>query len=190
MPVTDVDHTRTARLDLDAPTVADLDELHEIFADPRVWQHLPSGRHLTLDETRDMLDRWLADWAKGGLGTWVVRADGVPTILGTAGCSLRADGAWWNLGYRFAPAAQGHGYAREAARAAIDAARTLKPHVPVVALLLGHNEASRRVAEDLGLELRHRGSEGPDTVNGAVRLVMSDRPLPGDLVRRIVDADR
>jgi hypothetical protein len=37
-------HLRTERLCLDAVTHHDLDQVHELRADPEVWRHLPSGR--------------------------------------------------------------------------------------------------------------------------------------------------
>lgn len=41
----DLRHVTTERLRLDAPTPDDLQALHEIYSDPRVWTHFPSLRH-------------------------------------------------------------------------------------------------------------------------------------------------
>ncbi|WP_407923466.1 GNAT family N-acetyltransferase [Actinomyces culturomici] len=49
--------------------------------------------------------------------------------MGYAGCWLK-DGAFWNLGYRLSPELQGRGYALEASRAAIAAAREVAPRGP------------------------------------------------------------
>jgi RimJ/RimL family protein N-acetyltransferase len=178
---------RTARLLLDAPRVDDLDALHEIYGDARTWTHLPTGRHADPDRTAQLLERWLDDWRTTGLGAWVVHEAADPsTVIGHGGCALRGDaesgGAFWNLGYRFSPEAQGRGYATELSRAAIEAARGLRPEVPVVAYLLEHNVASARVAEKVGLVLRHRAPDAGNPDPDAIRLVYADRELsPAEL---------
>ncbi|MFE5776039.1 GNAT family N-acetyltransferase [Brachybacterium sp. NPDC056505] len=174
----------TERLDLHVPRLSDLPELHALYADPRVWEHFPQLRHTDEQDTRTMLEHWIAQWERDGLGTWIVRPRGEGELLGNAGCSLRgavdeaAKGArFWNLGYRFRPEAQGQGFAREAARAAIEAARAAAADVPVVAFLLEHNEASAALARRLGLVQRHRGPDAGNPDPSAVRLVFSDREL-------------
>lgn len=173
---------RSGRLLLDGPRADDLDDLHEIYGDPRTWLHLPSGRHAEVAQTAALLERWLDDWRTVGLGAWVVHEASDPSfVIGHGGCALRGDldggGAFWNLGYRFRPEAQGHGYATELSLAAIEAARGLRPEVPVVAYLLEHNHASARVAEKAGLTLRHRAPDAGNPDPAAIRLVYADREL-------------
>ncbi|HEX7349833.1 GNAT family N-acetyltransferase [Brachybacterium sp.] len=166
--------TRTDRLQLDPPSAVDLADLHRLYSDPRTWTHLPSGRFADLGTTRDALENWLDDWREQGLGAWMVREDG--EVVGHGGCAVRQD-AFWNLGYRFAPEAQGRGLATEVARAAVAAAREARPELPVVAYLLEHNRASAAVAERVGLSLRHRGPDAGNPDPSAVRLVLADRAL-------------
>ena len=166
--------TTTARLQLDPPREADLEDLHRIYSDARTWTHLPSGRFADLATTRGALAGWLADWREHGLGAWVAREDGI--VVGHGGCAVR-QGAFWNLGYRFAPEAQGRGLATELARAAVDAAREHRPELPVVAYLLENNPASAAVAGKVGLALRHRGPDAGNPDPSAVRLIYADRAL-------------
>lgn len=166
--------TRTERLELEAPLPEDLEELHRLYSDPRTWTHLPSGRFADLDVTRGALERWIDDWREQGLGAWVVREGG--EVVGHGGCAVRQN-AFWNLGYRFAPEAQGRGLATELARTALATARDTRPELPVVAYLLEHNRASAVVAEKVGLTLRHRGPDAGNPDPSAVRLVFSDRAL-------------
>lgn len=104
----------------------------------------------------------------------MVRAHDGDAVLAHAGCSPR-DG-WWNLGYRFAADTHGQGLATEAPRPALAAAVQVRD-VPVVAYLLEHNHASRRVADKLGLTLQHRGPDAGNPDPAAVRLVYADRQL-------------
>lgn len=170
----DLRHLTTERLRLDIPTADDLDEMHAIYSDPRVWTHFPTLRHTEPARTRSMLEVWMAAWDDIGLGPWIVRAVDDDAVLGHAGCSPR-DG-WWNLGYRFAAETHGRGLATEASRPALAAAVRVRD-MPVVAYLLEHNHASRRVADKLGLTLQHRGPDAGNPDPSAARLVYADRPL-------------
>lgn len=104
-------------------------------------------------------------------------------FLGNAGCWLRP-GGWWNLGYAITSDCRRAGLATEACAPALAAAREVRPDAPVIARLLEHNTASRRVAERLGMTLVHRGpAEGH---RDAVRLVHADRELtPEELTARL-----
>ena len=64
--------TATARLQLDPPREADLEDLHRIYSDARTWTHLPSGRFADLATTRAALARWLEDWERE---SWQVSRD-------------------------------------------------------------------------------------------------------------------
>lgn len=143
------------RLHLRAMTSADLDRVHALLADARVWTHLPSGVHRDRKQTEDMLARYLAAWEQHGLGYWMAEmADG--TFVGIGGCT-RKPGPAWNLYYRFVPEFHGQGFATELALTAIEAAKTVDKDLPVVALLLEHNRASEAVAKKIGLRLAWQG---------------------------------
>lgn len=172
----DLQHVRTGRLRLDAPRPEDLLELAAIYSDPRVWTHFPTLRHTEPERTQVMLEGWIAGWERDGLGQWLVRWLDDDTVIGHAGCSLRPAG-WWNLGYRFAADVHGGGLATEAARFAVAQARLARPGSPVVAYLLEHNVASKKVAEKLGLTLQHSGPDEGNPDPAAVRLVYADRTL-------------
>jgi RimJ/RimL family protein N-acetyltransferase len=170
---------RTERLDLYRPTADDVAAVSAICSDPRVWTHFPSKRHTDPSETARAVARWASGWATNGLDAWVARERGTDAVLGYGGCGLRED-AFWNLGYRLAPTAQGRGYATELARAALDRALAADPDLPVVASLLAHDAASEAVARRLGMTLAHRGPDAGNPDPTAVRLVYADRPLSGD----------
>ena len=78
----------------------------------------------------------------------------------------------WNVYYRLAPSQLGHGYATEIARAGVDAAHECDPDVPVIAWILPHNAASRRVVERLGFA-DYGAWDNP--AGGGVHRVYADR---------------
>lgn len=166
----------TARLELWRPRSDDVDGLHPLLADARLWTHFPTLRHRSPAQTAAMLRRWMSAWAADGLGTWVVRDPASHAVLGYGGCStLRGEA--WNVGYRLAVEAQGRGLATEVARRGMVRAREIRPDLPMVAYLLEHNLASAAVARKLGLELVDRAPDAGNPDQSAVRLIFADRPL-------------
>lgn len=174
--------TVTDRLTLARPTEQDLAGLHELHADPAVWTHLPSARHTSIEQTRELVERYSAGWDANGLDVWVARDTATGELVGIGGPSLRG-GVAWNLYYRLAPAAWGRGYAQELIAAARAAVTETGSDLPVVAFLLEHNEGSRRAAERAGLEVVWRGPDAGNPDPGAVRLVFADRPLSAEALR-------
>jgi len=134
---------------------------------------------------------------RDGLGYWTARLRGdlpgtdlhAGDVVGTGGCALRVGTAWWNLYYRFTPAAWGRGLAAELVTAAVEAAHRAAPDRPVVAVLLEHNERSRGRAEGAGLQPLWRGPDAGNPDPGAVRLVYADRALDDALVSRIAERE-
>lgn len=168
---------------LDVPTPDDLESLHRIYSDPRVWTHFPSGCHADPASTAEMIQNWVDGWERDGLSHWLVSDAESGALLGHVGCDVRR-GAFWNLGYRLAPEAQGRGIATRVGKAAADRAVEVYPTLPVIAYLLEHNRASARVAEKLGLTLKYRAHDAGNPDPEAIRLIYADR----DLRREELDA--
>lgn len=179
--------TRTERLWLDAMSSSDLDDFYDIHRDPAGWTHLPAGRHTSRDVSATKLEAIVAQWATDDLGYWAVREAEAGPVVGVAGCAVPPGSPWWNLYYRVAGSAQGHGYAAEAARRAIDAAHAVRPDRPVLAYLLEHNLASRRTTERLGLQQVWRGPDRDHPDPDAIRIVYLDRAPDDELTRRIAE---
>jgi RimJ/RimL family protein N-acetyltransferase len=190
-------HLSTPQLRLDAVVATDLDDHVGLLSDPGTWAHLPSGRHTSAERTMEGIGHSLGHWQRDGLGYWTARLrEDLPgtdlragDVVGTGGCALRVGTAWWNLYYRFTPAAWGRGLAAELVTAALGAAHAVAPERPVVAVLLEHNERSRGRAERAGLLLRWRGPDAGNPDPAAVRLVYADRDLDAALLARVVAHD-
>lgn len=122
-----VDDLLTGRLRLRTWTDADRPAFAAMNADPEVVEHLPA----VLDRASSdaLMDRLRAVWAERGIGLWAVerRSDGL--LLGWAGLNPMPDGTpgagEWEVGWRLARHAWGHGYATEAAAEALRVAREL-----------------------------------------------------------------
>ncbi|MEM5985760.1 GNAT family N-acetyltransferase [Corynebacterium hesseae] len=143
----------TPRLNLSAPTDADIDAVFAIHSDARTYEHRPELAMKTREEAVELARSWQQNWSEKQLGYYVVSTlDG--TSIGFTGVrhSEEADEEVLNLYYRFAPESQGKGYAKEAAAAAIASARKRFPQLPVVAIIDPTNEASIALALKLGLQ--------------------------------------
>lgn len=163
----------TDRLVLSAASVNDVDALFPITSDPEGWHHAPDGRHRDEQTTRDWLARAADRWVVDGLSYWIVRRREDEQTIGVGGVQRQVTGNW-NLYYRLATHAWGHGYAVELARAGLVAAHARDSSVAVIAWALEHHVSSRRVAERAGL--RDYGAH-VDPSDGTVRLAFADRDI-------------
>jgi RimJ/RimL family protein N-acetyltransferase len=191
MPLRDcsamTDELRTERLLLRPLTLDHVDDYYRVYGDPRTWEHQPRHRHTTRGESARAIERSMESHRAYGFGHCaVVLREPVAglaagSFLGSAGAAmLRFDA--WNLGYRFAPEAWGHGFATEAAAVALAMARSTRPDTPVTARVLARNRASVRVLERLGLERVWSGASsaahaGRDDTTHLERMVFADRAL-------------
>ncbi|MEJ3749021.1 GNAT family N-acetyltransferase [Actinomycetes bacterium KLBMP 9797] len=179
----------TARLSLRAPTMADLPQLFELYADPQVWGPDPLSRHDNPDQTARMIDTWCAAWHRDGLGMWIATSaeeDTYGAFVGIGGCFIRY-GIAWNLGYRLSPRFWGRGYAQEISAAAMSAARAGRPELPITAYVLEGNGRSQATVERTGMTLVWRGPDAGNPDATAVRLLYADRRLPDEVVHALTE---
>ena len=167
----------TERLVMRAPQEEDRDLWVRLHRDPSLYRHAPwalapsdgaAGKHF--DEVR-------AHWARHGFGYHVValrRRDGTGDTgaepIGVGGLR-EADGGELNLYYRFSGAAQGEGYAREAARVWV-AAGVEHLDGTVTAVAKEHNVASVRTALTAGLGRAGTGHADGDPVGDAPSVLL------------------
>ncbi|RKG97634.1 GNAT family N-acetyltransferase [Corallococcus carmarthensis] len=162
--IQDFERTTTDRLLLRAIRESDLDAVFALHSDPATNRFSRRGFMQTLDDARKTLGLWLEDWARDGVGYWLVeRLEAPGVVVGLGGVRHKElDGQRvLNLAYRFTPQTWGSGYATEVSRAALALAARHLPHVPLVAIIHPENTASLRVAERLGMRLdRHVTEDG------------------------------
>jgi ribosomal-protein-alanine N-acetyltransferase len=143
----------TERLILRNFRAADREPFAAMNADPEVMELFPAP--LTRDESDAFMDRIVQRWDEDGSGLWALerRADGV--LLGFAGLAVpRFETAFTpavEVGWRLARHAWGHGYATEAAEAALRYGFQRLGLAEIVSFTTVANERSRRVMERLGM---------------------------------------
>jgi RimJ/RimL family protein N-acetyltransferase len=120
--------------------------------DREVMEFYPALR--TRDETAAVIARTQLALAADGFGFWAVEVPGAHDFIGYVGISLVTFDAPFTpaveIGWRLARHAWGHGYATEAARAALAVGWTKGLH-EIVAFLVAANRRSAAVAERIGM---------------------------------------
>ena len=166
----------TARLVLRRWREEDREPFAAMNADPEVMRYFL--RPLTQDESDRFIDRIEARFETDGIGLWAVerREDGA--FLGFTGLAPATFEAWFTpaieVGWRFVASAWGHGYATEAARAAVRFGFEVRDLTTILSWTSVLNVRSIAVMERLGM--LHDAAED------------FDHPLipPGDPLRRQV----
>lgn len=143
----------TERLLLRALAPDDVDAFADLYADPDVMRYIGPGRPLTRAEVAELLGRRMREFERQGYGILAVVEKATGRLVGRCGLiHWEIEGLdELEVGYIFARAAWGHGYATEAAAAVRDFALERLGQRRLVALIRPGNEASERVAEKLGM---------------------------------------
>ncbi|GAA2079648.1 GNAT family N-acetyltransferase [Aeromicrobium tamlense] len=145
----------TERLKLRPWTPADREPFAELNADPEVMEHFPSVLDRAASDA--LADRFETRMAHQGWGLWVVEAQG--RFAGMAGLNpvppevraLLRGSPPVEVGWRFARWAWGHGWATEAAAAAVRHGFDMLGLREIVSFTAVGNLRSRAVMERLGM---------------------------------------
>lgn len=157
------DELRTPRLLLRRWRGEDRAPFAALNADPEVMEHFPAP--LTRAQSDALVDRIEDHFAEHGYGLWAVEADGA--FIGFTGLSWATWEAAFTpaleVGWRLVRSAWGHGYASEAATAAL--ARGFGDVEEIVSFTALTNTRSQRVMERIGLQ-RDREFDHPNVARG------------------------
>lgn len=154
----------TERMLVRAPSTDDLPLYERHFLHPEIerWLRPPPLRRFDAAQVQELLDRDLRHWDEHGFGPWVLEDRDGGSFIGRGGLAWTTidDLLTVELPWSIEPARHGEGLATEAALRAVGHAGSLG-FEGVVALILPHNVASRRVAEKAGMrageEVEHAG---------------------------------
>jgi RimJ/RimL family protein N-acetyltransferase len=148
----------TARLRLREIHEKDLEFQGAMLRDPEVVRHLGGTLHSREDTWRRMMAARGA-WEMFGYGYWTAERRDDGAYLGTVGfADYKRDmtpsiEGLPEMGWIFAPHAQGQGYAREAVAAGIKWADEALGRRELVAIISHGNDASTRLAEKCGFSV-------------------------------------
>jgi RimJ/RimL family protein N-acetyltransferase len=152
-PAAAVPRLPTERLLLREWRDADREPFAAMNGDARVMEHFPSV--LSRAESDGLVDRIEARWRNDGLGLWAVERVADGAFLGFTGLASPAAAPdlppFVEIGWRFAVDAWGHGYATEAARAAVGWGFDVYGLGEIASWTTIRNERSRAVMERIGM---------------------------------------
>jgi len=146
----DVRALRTGRLWLRPVGYQDLPELVRLKGDPRVFAVMLGGVRTPEQAARELAED-IAFWGRHGVGMWTVRSAETEQFLGLVGMHGRPDGRGVALRFALDAAAQGRGYASEAAGAALRYAHERAGLERVIAVARASNIGSRQVLGAIGM---------------------------------------
>lgn len=143
----------TERLILRPPEDRDRDAIAAFNGDPQVGAWL--ARALTRQESDELVDRIQRHIAEHGFGFWAVARKADAAVIGLAGLMVvgpempAAPGV--EIGWRLAPETWGHGYASEAAQAALAWGFANRDLAEIVAFTAQSNLRSQAVMRRIGM---------------------------------------
>jgi RimJ/RimL family protein N-acetyltransferase len=150
-------------------------------ADPRVMEFFPAV--LSRAETEARVARIRNQFERNGFGLWALEVPGTADFIGFAGLGIPQFEAPFTpcveIGWRLAFEHWGHGYATEAARAALDFGFGKLQLEQIVSFTVPANVRSRRVMERLGMT--HSPTEDFDHP-----LVAEGHPLRRHVLYRLI----
>src|SRR3569623_1415898 len=123
-----------------------------IFGDPEVMRYSMSGPDPSVESTQARVQKLMDHQALFGFSLWVVEDRSTGTFLGDCGLKQLEEGPEIEVGYRFAKAHWGRGYASEAAEASVLYGFGTLGLARIVAVVEPPNVASRNVLEKIGLK--------------------------------------
>jgi RimJ/RimL family protein N-acetyltransferase len=147
--------------------------VHKIYSESIVWRYMGVGPTTTLEESRERLERMLGYQRDNGYTFWAVTLGDTGELIGDTGLiPLEGVGPEVEIGWRYASAHWGKGYATEAATACRDLGFSRFGLERIYVDVHPQNERSQNVARKLGARklgpAKHRGFD-------VVRFVI-DRP--------------
>lgn len=161
----------TPRLVLRLPEARDAEALMEIHHDPQAARYVVFGAsHAGLSAAWRNIATMLGHWQLRGYGQWTVVERGTDEVIGRVGLWHPEGWPGIDLGWIIRRSHWGHGFATEAAAAALEWAWTNVPADHIISVIQPDNAPSRRVAEKIGERF-----ERNDSMNGTGVLIYGIR---------------
>jgi [ribosomal protein S5]-alanine N-acetyltransferase len=143
----------TPRLILRALKPDDLNDLFEYASDPGIDQYVPWEHYKNIEEARENLDEFLADYERDGFGAWGIEHRADQRLIGIINFSRpHPINRRVEMGYTLSRAYWGQGLATEAVKVLIDFGFEKMNLVRIEAVVLPEHLASARVLEKSGMQ--------------------------------------
>lgn len=155
---------QSSRLLFDKPTTEDFARFYAIHSDPQTNLFNPDGP-LDFEKSAEAFSKLIKHWQDHGFGTWTVKLKNAKeVIVGFGGLSFRVygDDVKLNLGYRFATAFWGQGFATELSLFAIRYGFSELQADSIFALVRPTHTASIKVLEKCEMQLSGTLDDVPD----------------------------
>jgi RimJ/RimL family protein N-acetyltransferase len=147
------DSIETARLLMRRWLPSDREPFAELNADPQTLVYFPAT--LSRPESDAVIDRAEANFARRGYGHWALEVKDTGEFIGFTGLSPMPDdvpgAGGMEIGWRLARRAWHHGYATEAARAAVSVAFDGAGLTEIWSMTAVLNEPSQAVMRRIGM---------------------------------------
>ena len=133
--------------------------MYEMDSDPEVHRYLGNHPLTDIAQSRAVIEFVRKQYADAGIGRWAVLEKGSGDFVGWTGYKLlqgpvNGHENFYDFGYRHTRKHWGKGYAKEAARAALDHGIDHLGFRDIYAMTDANNGASRHILESLGFHLR------------------------------------
>jgi ribosomal-protein-alanine N-acetyltransferase len=163
----------TPRLLLRTWSLDDAEAAFAVYSDPEVMRFLTGVTERSVEETRARLAaRPMAHQQLHGFTLWATVEKETGRLVGACGLKFLEGGMDIEVGYHFARAAWGRGYATEAAAASVRYGFEWLGLRRILGVVNPDNYASQRVLEKIGLTYQGMGHHyGTD-----VKVYSADRP--------------
>jgi RimJ/RimL family protein N-acetyltransferase len=146
----------TARLRLRQFDAADAPAYAAMCADAEVMRWIATGEPQSAEDAWRSMAIFLGHWQLRGYGMWALEHLDTGQLIGRVGFTDPPGWPGFELGWLLAREHWGHGYAREAAAAALRHAFEVLQRQRVISLIRPQNQRSIALAEALGYRLADR----------------------------------
>jgi RimJ/RimL family protein N-acetyltransferase len=141
----------TTRLELREFSVAEAEDFYQLNADTEVVRYTGDGPFASLAEARAFLERY-DNYRRDGFGRWSCNLRQTGAYIGWCGLNRKPGHDEVDIGFRFHRRYWGHGYATEAARAALALGFGRFGLREIVGRARSDNTASHAVLRKLGMQ--------------------------------------
>lgn len=143
----------TPRLILRALQPSDLDDLYEYASDPEIDHYVPWEHYKNIEEARENLNEFLADYEQHGMGARGIEHRTDQKLIGIINFSCpHPINRRVEVGYTISRAYWGQGLATEAAKALIEFGFEKMNLARIEAVVMPEHLASARVLEKSGMQ--------------------------------------